>query len=80
MGQQLYYGVSLEEKAEAKKKGGCDLEQGRWDQYHRKTKKSSFIEQIRVAIVVMWLIGSFFLTLRFADRWVCDAVCDAINK
>lgn len=66
MGQQLYYGVALEE--EEKKRDGCDLEQGRWDQYYRKTKQSSVIEQILVAIGMMWLIASVLLTLRFADR------------
>lgn len=65
MGQRLYYGVALEEE---KKKDGYDLEQNRWDQYYRKTKKSSVIEQILVAIGMMWLIASVLLTLRFADR------------
>ena len=62
----LYDGVSLGEKAG----GGHDLEQGRWNQY-RKNRESSLIEQIRVAIGTMWLIASFLLTIRFADRWVC---------
>lgn len=66
--EKLYEGLALGEK-------DGDLEQGRWNQY-RKDRKAWLIEQIQVAIGMMWLIASFLLTIRFANRWVSSTLCD----